>query len=263
MDRAGANYERVAAHAARRSSATTPVMLQVPIGAEDQFQGIIDLDHDARPSTSTATTARTSARRTIPAEYVEEAKQRRAEHDRGRRRRRRRARPRSSSTTSQSPTTSSRAAIRRATLALKMTPGHVRLGLQEQGRAAPARRRVPTTCRTRPRSSTRRTTRRTTRRRSSSSPTRTSRSSAWRSSSRTAATASSPTCASTRARSPRATSSSTSRTRRRCKIPRIVRMHSDEMNDIDEADGRRHRRPLRRRVRLGRHVHRRHGQRTR
>ena len=40
---------------------------------------------------------------------------------------------------------------------------------------------------------------------------RRSRSSAWRSSWRTAATASSPTCASTRARSPRATSSSTTR----------------------------------------------------
>ncbi len=90
---------------------------------------------------------------------------------------------------------------------------------------------------------------------------RRSRSSAWRSSSRTAATASSPTCASTRARSPRATSSSTtSQPASGSRSPRLVRMHSDEMNDIDRRRRRRHRRAVRRRVRLGRHVHRRHDQ---
>jgi hypothetical protein len=56
-----------------------------------------------------------------------------------------------------------------------------------------------------------------------------------RSSSRTAATASSPTSASTRARSARATSSSTPRTGKKTKVGRLVRMHSDEMEDIEDA----------------------------
>ena len=100
----------------------------------------------------------------------------------------------------------------------------MRLGLQEQGRAAAARRRRASTCpnptevtNDRPRPGQERGEGR------SSSPTRRSRSSAWRSSSRTGATASSRTSASTRARSPRATSSSTTRTTaRRVKVPRIV-----------------------------------------
>ena len=76
--------------------------------------------------------------------------------------------------------------------------GDVRLGLQEQGRAAAARRRPRLPAQPDrggergPRPEER------TRRRSSSSRTRTSRSSGWPSSSRTAATGSSPTSASTR-----------------------------------------------------------------
>ena len=42
MDRAGANYERVAAQLKEKLS-HHPVRLQVPIGAEDRFQGLIDL----------------------------------------------------------------------------------------------------------------------------------------------------------------------------------------------------------------------------
>ncbi|HZN95339.1 MAG TPA: GTP-binding protein, partial [Myxococcales bacterium] len=41
MDRAGANYERVAAQL-KEKLGHHPVMLQVPIGAEERFQGIID-----------------------------------------------------------------------------------------------------------------------------------------------------------------------------------------------------------------------------
>jgi elongation factor G len=42
MDRAGANYERVAAQLKEKLN-HHPVRLQVPIGAEDRFQGLIDL----------------------------------------------------------------------------------------------------------------------------------------------------------------------------------------------------------------------------
>ncbi len=42
MDRAGANYERVAAQLKEKLS-HHPVRLQVPIGAEDRFQGLVDL----------------------------------------------------------------------------------------------------------------------------------------------------------------------------------------------------------------------------
>jgi elongation factor G len=41
MDRAGANYERVAGQL-KEKLAHHPVLIQVPIGAEDRFQGIID-----------------------------------------------------------------------------------------------------------------------------------------------------------------------------------------------------------------------------
>ena len=87
---------------------------------------------------------------------------------------------------------------------------------------------------------------------------RRSRSSRSPSSSRTAATASSPTCASTRARSRKGTTIVNRRTGKRHKVGRLVRMHADEMEDIERRRRRRHRRALRHRLRLGRHLHRRH-----
>src|SRR5690606_7646036 len=42
MDRAGANFLRVVAQIKERLGAT-PVALQLPIGAEDQFAGVVDL----------------------------------------------------------------------------------------------------------------------------------------------------------------------------------------------------------------------------
>ena len=44
MDRAGAQLRPRRRRCSRRSSAHNPVNLQMPIGAEDKFQGIIDLD---------------------------------------------------------------------------------------------------------------------------------------------------------------------------------------------------------------------------
>ena len=126
-----------------------------------------------------------------------------------------------------------RAAIRRATIALKMTP--VMCGSAYKNKGVQLLLDGVSTYLPEPDGGRQRGARpeERTRRRSSSSPTRRSRSSASRSSSRTAATASSRTSASTRARSRRATSSSTVATSKKVKVPRLVRMHSDEMNDID------------------------------
>ncbi len=90
----------------------------------------------------------------------------------------------------------------RARSRCELTPGLPGLRLQEQGRAAAARRGDRATCRLRPTSRTRRVDLS-----NDEAPivlasrSAASRSSRWPSSSRTAATASSPTCASTRARS--------------------------------------------------------------
>ena len=43
MDRVGADYYRCLGDAARTGSARTPVAIQLPIGREDQFKGLIDL----------------------------------------------------------------------------------------------------------------------------------------------------------------------------------------------------------------------------
>ncbi len=52
----------------------------------------------------------------------------------------------------------------------------------------------------------------------------------------------------------RATSSSTPARGQKVKVGRLVRMHADAMEDITERRLRRHRRPVRRRLRLGRHL---------
>ena len=43
MDRIGADFKDDARRRSRRSSARNPVAMQLPIGAEDKFKGVIDL----------------------------------------------------------------------------------------------------------------------------------------------------------------------------------------------------------------------------
>ena len=119
MDRAGANYERVAAQL-KEKLGHHAVRLQVPIGAEDRFEGVID------PITMKAfyfdgESGEVIREADIPAEYVEKAKATRqqiiegvAEVDD----------ELGELFLSDSPISSEqiKAAVRRATIALKMTP---------------------------------------------------------------------------------------------------------------------------------------------
>jgi len=119
MDRAGANYKRVAMQLKEKLN-HHPVMLQIPIGAEDRFQGIIDpiLGKAFYFDGESGENIREEA---VPAEYVEEAKQARhdiiagvAEVDD----------QLAEKFLADEPISNEelRAAIRRATIALKMTP---------------------------------------------------------------------------------------------------------------------------------------------
>ena len=72
MDRAGANYERVAAQL-KEKLGHHPVRLQVPIGAEDRFQGLIDLIQ-MKAFYFDGESGETIREEAIPAEYVEKAK---------------------------------------------------------------------------------------------------------------------------------------------------------------------------------------------
>ncbi|KFA89503.1 elongation factor G [Archangium violaceum] len=77
MDRAGANYERVAAQL-KEKLGHHPVRLQVPIGAEDRFQGLIDLIQ-MKAFYFDGESGEKIREEEIPAEYVEKAKADRVE----------------------------------------------------------------------------------------------------------------------------------------------------------------------------------------
>ncbi|WP_375766702.1 elongation factor G [Archangium gephyra] len=77
MDRAGANYERVAAQLKEKLS-HHPVRLQVPIGAEDRFQGLIDLIQ-MKAFYFDGESGEKIREEEIPAEYLEKAKADRVE----------------------------------------------------------------------------------------------------------------------------------------------------------------------------------------
>src|SRR5262245_19865520 len=73
MDRIGANYLRVVDQV-RTKLAANPVPIQLPIGAEDKFAGIIDLVKMKAIYWDEANQGNTFQERDIPAEYAEEAK---------------------------------------------------------------------------------------------------------------------------------------------------------------------------------------------
>ncbi len=216
MDRAGRQLRARRRACSRRSSAHNPVNA----AGADRRRGQVRGHHRSRSRCKAfyfdGDDGENVREEEIPAEYVERGQDGpRTSIIAARRRRRRRRSPRSSSHEEPITAEELRAAIRRATLALKMTPVMCGSAYKNKGVQLLLDGVVdylPNPTRGRQRGATTRTR---TKRRSSSSPTRTSRSSASRSSSRTDATASSRTCASTRARSPRATSSSTARRARR------------------------------------------------
>jgi len=77
MDRAGANYERVS-NQLKEKLGHHPVMLQVPIGAEDRFQGIVD-PIIGKAFFFDGENGENVREEEIPAEYQEKAKK--ARHD--------------------------------------------------------------------------------------------------------------------------------------------------------------------------------------
>jgi elongation factor G len=119
MDRAGANYDRVAAQLKEKLN-HHPVKLQFPIGAEDRFQGLIDLVN-MKAYYFDGENGEIIREEAIPADMLDEAKTRRQEMIEG-----------VAEVDdalgelflSDSPIDEQqlRAAIRRATIALKMTP---------------------------------------------------------------------------------------------------------------------------------------------
>jgi len=73
MDRVGADYRRVLSQLAERLQAR-PMLLQLPIGSEGGFAGVIDLLDEAVLSFAAADQGKTVHREPISPEYLEEAK---------------------------------------------------------------------------------------------------------------------------------------------------------------------------------------------
>ena len=139
MDRMGADFY-MSMRTMKERLGANPVAIQLPWGAEDQFIGIIDLvkmiaikydqedgshvrgarDPGRAQGARPTSTARSCSRRSPPTTTSSWS---------------------CTSAARRSRSSSSRPAIRAGTIANLVQPGAVRLGVQEQGRAAPARRR--------------------------------------------------------------------------------------------------------------------------
>ena len=174
MDRVGADFERVVRMIRERLGANA-VPLQLPIGGEDRFVGVVDLLTQTALVWDDASLGARFEEGPVPAELHERARERARSADRGGGRLRRgahRALPRRRADLRR-PAAQGAA---RGDAAPRGRAGAVRRRLQEQGRAAPARRggRLPAVAARRAAGRRARIRRRA--RRSSARPTTTSRS---------------------------------------------------------------------------------------
>ena len=129
---------------------TKPCAIQLPIGSESDFKGIVDLvAHEGGRLGQTRRSAPSSTTIEIPADLKDKAAEYRDEADRDRRRTRRRGDRRLPRRRGAGRGDAEEAASARPCITGAFYPGALRLGLQEQGRAAAARRASSTTCRRR------------------------------------------------------------------------------------------------------------------
>ena len=91
MDRAGADFLRVVDADRERACAAEPVPIQLPIGAEEKFEGVVDLITMKAIYWNDATPGHHVRYREIPAELQRRCDEWRAKHGRGGRRSQRRA----------------------------------------------------------------------------------------------------------------------------------------------------------------------------
>ena len=137
MDRAGANFLRCVQQIKERLRGN-PIPIQLPIGAEEDFEGVIDLIRMKAIYWDMETQGMKFEYRDIPAELRGAGRRAAQPDDRSRRRRQRRADPqvprRQDAVGSGNPPGPARARDQERDRA-----DHVRLGLQEQGRAGDAR----------------------------------------------------------------------------------------------------------------------------
>ena len=139
MDRTGANFDKVVEQLKSRLGAYA-VPMQVPIGAEDGFEGVVDLLKMKAIHWDVASQGTKFEYRDIPAELQSKAEEARALHDRSRRRSVRRA---DGQVPQRRRADRSRDRRRpaRAHAEGRDRAGVLRLRVQEQGRAGHARRR--------------------------------------------------------------------------------------------------------------------------
>ena len=128
------------------------VPIQIPIGAEDAFAGVVDLLEQKAIVWDDESLGASFEVKEMPEELGRRPPQARESAGRGRGGAATRRSRRSSSTASRSRADQLRKAIREATLRLQDRAGALRRGLQEQGRAAAARRgrRLPAVAARRP-----------------------------------------------------------------------------------------------------------------
>ena len=236
MDKLGADFYFTVKTIIERLGAK-PLVIQLPIGAESDFVGVVDLV-EMRALTWRGETGKGEAYEIeeIPADLAEKAAEYRhtlietvAESDEellekylgG----------------EELTVEEIKGAIRKLTVSTRALPGAVRLGVQEQGRPAHARRRrrLPALPARRPADGgpRRRATRRS---RSCASPTPARRSRRWRSRSRrTRSSASSPTSGSTPGTSPPARGVINSTKGKKERIGKLFQMHANKENPVDAA----------------------------